>query len=136
MKGVERMTKKKVMTIEEYCLKEGKQTLLQNFMLDIDFMLNMGGAEAAILTKYNDRNHLFTLKCHVCNTVWEGSAYSYIVKELCCPTCNENSDPVKMKYASRKRGSIPLSEWCADNEERGKQIQSENMIRRKTDMSC
>ena len=121
------MTREKVMTIEEYCNKNNKQTLLQNFMLDInpDPSKNMCCADSAICSRYSDTTFLFNFKCHICNTEWEGSGYSYIVKELTCPTCNEDSTHQKIKYASVKLGSISLADWCTDNEERGKQIQAE-----------
>ncbi|MBQ3163287.1 MAG: zinc-ribbon domain-containing protein [Lachnospiraceae bacterium] len=113
------------MNIEEYCIEKGKAELLKNFMLDIDPISNMGGAESAIFTNYYDKKHLFNFKCHICNTEWQGSAYSYIVKELTCPECNENSTHQKNKYASHKRGSITVADWCDDNEERGKQLREE-----------
>ena len=113
------------MNVEEYCIENNKQELLKQFMSDIDFMLNMGGPETAILTKYNDKKHLFTFKCHVCNTTWEGSANSYIVEELGCPKCNANSNPVKIKYASRGKGQITLDEYCDDHGEDGKRLRAE-----------
>lgn len=118
------MTKKKVMTIEEYCNKNNKQTLLQNFMLDInpDPSKNMCCADSAICSRYSDTTFLFNFKCHICNTEWEGSGYSYIVKELTCPTCNKDSTHQKIKYASVKKGSLTLLDWCNDHEDDGQRI--------------
>ena len=115
---------RKVMTIEEYCNKNNKQTLLQNFMLDInpDPSKNMCCADSAICSRYSDTTFLFNFKCHICNTEWEGSGYSYIVKELTCPTCNEDSTHQKIKYASVKKGSLTLLDWCNDHEDDGQRI--------------
>lgn len=115
------------MNVEEYCIENNKQELFNNFMLDIDPApwKNMGGAESAMHTQYNNKKLLFNFKCHICTTEWEGSVYSYIVEQLCCPKCNKNSDPIKIKYASRKNGSISLDEYCNDNDERGQIIRNE-----------
>lgn len=113
------------MNIEEYCIEKEKAELLKNFILDIDPISNMGGAESAIFTSYCNKKHLFNFKCHICNTEWQGSSYSYIVKELTCPECNENSTHQKIKYASIRKGAITLSEWCDDNKEQGQHIVDE-----------
>lgn len=115
------------MNVEEYCIENNKQELFNNFMLDIDPApwKNMGGAESAMHTQYNNKKLLFNYKCHICTTEWEGSVYSYIVEQLCCPKCNANSDPIKIKYASRGKGQITLDEYCDDHDEDGQRIRAE-----------
>lgn len=115
------------MNVEEYCIENNKQELFNNFMLDIDPApwKNMGGAESAMHTQYNNKKLLFNYKCHICTTEWEGSVYSYIVEQLGCPKCNDNSNPVKIKYASRKQGSITLDEYCDDHGDWGQRLRAE-----------
>ena len=113
------------MNIEQYCIENNKPELLQQFMSDIDPIANMGGPETAIYAKYDDTKFLFNFKCHACTTEWSGSPYSYIVKGYFCPKCNDNSDLIKIKYASRGKGQITLDEYCNDYKEQGLQLKAE-----------